>query len=86
MSSWLFALQLVPLVTNLIATAEKILGEREGVKKKQFVMDGIRQVVKAMISLTTGNTKVSLQAIETYMTPISGLIDVVVSLMFPHEE
>ena len=86
MSSWLFALQLVPLVTNLIATAEKILGEKEGVKKKQFVMDGIKQVAKAMISLTTGNIKVDLQAVETYMAPISGLIDVVVSLMFPHEE
>ena len=82
--SWIFALQLIPLVTDLIRTAEIILDE--GVKKKAFVMDGIKQVVKAMLSVATGGAKATWEIVDIFMEPISDLIDTIVSIMFPHDE
>lgn len=85
MSNWLFALRLIPLITSLISIAEKLLGAKEGVKKKEFVKDGIRQVVKAMLVVTTGGAQATWQAVDSYMESISGLIDIIVSLMFPND-
>jgi len=86
MNRWLFALQLIPLVTGLIKTAEKILGAKEGVKKKQFVLDGIKQVVKGMLEVSTGGAKKTWEIVDSFMEPISGLIDTIVSLMFPNDK
>ena len=51
--NWLFALQLIPLMISLIKTAEELLGPGTGVQKKEFVKDGVTQVIKAMPSIST---------------------------------
>lgn len=84
MSSWLFALQLIPLIINLMTTIEKLLGPGTGVQKKEFVKGGIRLVVKEMSNVSTGGQEETWQAIDLIMEPISGLIDVLVSLLFPN--
>ncbi|MCK4821932.1 hypothetical protein KA005_39575 [bacterium] len=85
MSNWLFALRLIPLITSLVSVAEKLLGAKEGIKKKEFVKDGIRQIVKAMLVVTTGGAQATWQAVDSYMESISGLIDIIVALMFPND-
>lgn len=83
MSNWLFALQLLPLLTNLITMAEKLLGDGEGVKKKAFVKDGVEQTIKAISSVSTGGQKETWQNIELFYEPLSGLIDSLAGLLFP---
>lgn len=65
---------------------EKILGPGTGIQKKEFVKDGVRQVVKEMSAVSTGGQKQTWEAIELFMTPISRLIDVLAKLLFPKEE
>ena len=86
MNNWLFMLQLVPLVTNLMKIAEKLLGPGTGVQKKEYVKDGIRQVAKAMISLSSGGQKETWELIDSLMEPISNLINVLAGLLFPKNE
>jgi len=86
MSNWLFALQLIPLIINLMTTIEKLLGPGTGVQKKAFVKDGVKQVVKEMSTVSTGGQKETWQTIDLFMEPISGLIDVLASLLFPNKE
>ncbi len=86
MSSWLFALQLIPLIINLMTTIERLLGTGTGVQKKAFVKDGVKQVVKEMSAVSTGGQKETWQTIDLFMGPISGLIDVLASLLFPNKE
>jgi len=86
MSSWLFALQLIPLIINLMTTIEKLLGAGTGVQKKAFVKDGVKQVVKEMSAVSTGGQKETWKTVDLFMEPISGLIDVFASLLFPNKE
>lgn len=86
MSSWLFALQLIPLIINLMTCIEKLLGPGTGVQKKEFVKDGVRQVVKEMSAVSTGGQKQTWETIDLFMAPISGLIDVLARLLFPNDE
>ena len=86
MSSWLFALQLIPLIINLMTTIEKLLGPGTGVQKKAFVKDGVKQVVKEMSAVSTGGQKETWKTVDLFMEPISGLIDVFASLLFPNKE
>lgn len=85
MSSWLFALQLIPLIINLMTTIEKLLGSGTGVQKKEFVKDGVKQVVKEMSAVSTGGQKQTWQTVDLFMEPISRLIDVLAGLLFPKE-
>lgn len=85
MSNWLFALQLIPLIINLMTVAEKLLGSGTGVQKKAFVKDGIKQTVKTMSVVSTGSQKETWQALEFFIEPISNLIDVFASLLFPKD-
>lgn len=85
MSNWLFALQLIPLITSLIRIAETLIGAGKGVQKKQYVKDGVKQTVKAMVTVSSGGQKATWQQVDAYMEPISDLIDVIVGLLFPHE-
>ena len=86
MSSWLFALQLIPLIINLMTTIEKLLGPGTGVQKKAFVKDGVKQVVKEMSAVSTGGQKETWKTVDLFMEPISGVIDVFASLLFPNKE
>ena len=86
MSTWLFALQLIPLIINLMIMIEKLLGPGTGVQKKEFVKDGVKQVVKGMAAVSTGGQKETWQAIDLIMVPISGLIDILAALLFPNEK
>lgn len=86
MNSWLFALQLIPLIMNLMTTIEKIMGPGTGVQKKEFVKDGVRQVVKEMSAVSTGGQKQTWETVDLFMEPISRLIDVLSGLLFPNEE
>lgn len=83
--NWLFALQLIPLLISLVKTAEELLGSGTGVKKKEFVKDGITQVIKAMPAFSTGGQKQTWEMINNFLVPISGLIDAVAGLLFPTE-
>ena len=84
--NWLFALRFIPLLISLIETAEKLLGAGTGVKKKEFVKDGVTQVIKAMPDLSTGGQKETWEKINEFLVPISGLIDAIAGLLFPHKE
>ena len=86
MSSWLFALQLIPLIINLMTTIEKLLGSGTGVQKKEFVKDGVKEVVKEMSAVSTGGQKETWETVDLFMGPISRLIDVLASLLFPKDE
>ena len=86
MNSWLFALQLIPLITSLMKTAESILGSGAGIQKKEFVKDGVKQTVKTMSELSTGGQKQTWQMIDLFIGPISGLIDTLATLLFPKED
>lgn len=81
--NWLLALQLIPLTISLVKTAEELLGDGEGVKKKEFVKDGITQVIKAMPLVSTGGQKETWEMINNFLVPISGLIDAIAGLLFP---
>jgi len=83
--NWLVALQLIPLVTNLIKIAEELLGPGTGTKKKAFVVDGVEQIIKTMPSISTGGQKETWDAINKVMGPIKRLIDVLAGLFFPHK-
>jgi hypothetical protein len=84
--NWLIALQLIPLIINLVKTAEGLLGPGTGTQKKAFVVDGITQVINAMVEFSTGGQKKTWEAINTFIVPIKALIDVIAGLFFPHEE
>ena len=86
MSNWLFALQLIPLIVNLMSIIEKLLGPGTGIQKKEFVKDGVKQVVKEMSKVSTGGQKETWETIDLHMEPISSLIDVLAGLLFPHKE
>lgn len=86
MNSLLLALQLIPLIINLMTTIEKLLGPGTGVQKKEFVKDGVKLVVKEMSAVSTGEQKETWKTIDLLMSPISGLIDVFAKLLFPNEE
>lgn len=86
MNSWIFALQLIPLIINLMTTIEKLLGPGTGVQKKEFVKDGVKLVVKEMSAVSTGGQKETWKTIDLFMTPISRLIDVLAALLFPKNE
>jgi len=80
---WLFALRFIKLLISLIKTAEKLLGAGTGVKKKEFVKDGITQVIKSMPGLSAGGQKETWQRINEFLVPISDLIDAIAELLFP---
>ena len=86
MANILLVIQLIPLIINLMVTIEKLLGAGTGVQKKEFVKDGIKQVVKGMTSVSTGGQKETWQAVDLLMVPISSLIDILAALLFPNEE
>jgi len=86
MSTWLFALQLIPLIIHLMTVAEKLLGPGTGVQKKAFVKDGIQQTINAIATVSTGGQKNTWESVELFITPISQLIDVLTALLFPHKE
>lgn len=86
MNNWLFALQLIPLIINLMTCIEKLLGPRTGIQKKEFVKDSVKLVVKEMAAVSTGGQKETWKTIDLFMEPISGLIDVLARLLFPNEE
>jgi len=83
--NWLIALQLIPLITNLIKIAEQILGPGTGVKKKAFVVDGVEQIIKTMPSVSTGGQKETWEVVNAAMESIKNLIDVLARFFFPHE-
>lgn len=83
---WVALLQLLPLITNLIRIAEGVLGDGTGVKKKAFVVDGVEQVMKAMLGVSTGGQKEIWEAVNSVMPSIKGLVDVLAGLFFPHKE
>ena len=81
--SWLFALQLIPLVINLMKTIEGILGPGTGKQKKAFVKDGVDIAAKEMIKVSTGGQKETWEAVDAFMPFISNLIDVFAGILFP---
>ena len=86
MSTWIFCLQLIPLIINLMKIVEGLLGPGTGVQKKEFVKDGVKQVVKEMSAVSTGGQKETWKTIDLFMNPISRLIDVLAALLFPKNE
>lgn len=69
-----------------MTTIEKLLGPGTGVQKKAFVKDGVKAVVKEMSAVSTGGQKQTWETIDLFMTPISRLIDVFSTLLFPNEK
>jgi len=86
MKTWLFMLQLIPTITALIKIAEKILGNSEGLKKKEFVKDGVKQLARGLGMVSTGGQKETWKLIESSMEPIGDLIDSIVAFMYPNLE
>jgi hypothetical protein len=82
---WLAALQLIPLITNLVKIAEGMMGAGTGVKKKAFVVDGIEQIINAMEGVSSGGQKETWGALLVIIEPIKALVDSIASLMFPHK-
>lgn len=83
---WLALLQLIPLLTNLIKTAEVVMGDGTGKKKKAFVVDAVEQVFIAMPNVSTGGQKETWTEVGTVMPAVKGLIDVIAGLFFPHKD
>ena len=86
MNSWLFSLQVIPLIFSLMETAEKLLGAGAGVKKKAFVKDGIDQTIKAIATISTGGQKETWQTLSLFIDPVSDVIDNLAALLFPKEK
>lgn len=74
---WLF---LVPLATQLIQMVEGLFGSGTGAQKKAIVTEGLKHVVTAVDTVSTGGQKKSWDAIA----PVSGqLIDLIAGAIYP---
>lgn len=76
--NWILLLQLLPLIISLLKIAESLFGSGTGIKKKDFVVEGIELITKA----TPGAQKESWKAINNAMPDIKILIDILAGIFF----
>jgi len=85
LSYFLLVARILPLVTNLIVIAEKLFDDvpESGEQKKEMVMSGVKSVVMAIISLSTGGQQETWIKLEPF---ISQMVDAICGVLFPSEE
>lgn len=86
MNKFMFILQLIPLITNLMKIAENLLGNGTGEKKKAFVVEGVTHIIKAMPGVSTGGQKETWTIINKALDPIKNLINIIAGLFFPNKK
>jgi len=74
---------LLPSVMRMMDCVERILGSGTGVQKKAIVLEGAQYFLEGITAVSTGGQKESWDRLAG---PISMLIDILSTILFPKEE